>query len=120
MYLEYTESAESVKAIRAQQASLQKGEAAFCIGEQLADICQREPASAELVRQDLENEEMSLKACAAKLQATADEKHRKDNSEMVCIMPTEAETVIRAFYGLPEAGSIQAETTACVNLLDFL
>ena len=43
----------AVEAIEKQQATVKPRSAQWMVGEQLKDICRREPASAELVAQDL-------------------------------------------------------------------
>ena len=73
------------------------------VGEQLKDICAADPHCAELVAQDLENKDMSLEKAAAKIKAYADELHKKQKGNCVCVPPNEAERIIREFYGLPKA-----------------
>ena len=86
--------------IEAQQKGHEK-EPLFMIGEQLKDIARREPASAELLEQDLAVEGMGLEAMAAKLQEYADKHH--GSARCFCITPAVAEDLIRNFYGLPAA-----------------
>lgn len=78
---------------------------AWMVGEQLKDICAADPACAELVSQDLENKDMSLEKAAAKIKAYADELHKKQKGNCVCVPPNEAERIIREFYGLPAASA---------------
>lgn len=83
-------------------AAQQKGhenEPRFMIGEQLKEIAEREPKSAELLEQDLQVKEMSLEAAEKKLKEYAD-KNRKGNC--FCITPLVAEGILREFYGLPK------------------
>lgn len=91
--------------IEAQQKG-QENTPAWMIGEQLKEIAAREPASAELLEQDLANEAMSLKAAAKKLQEYADKHH--GSARAFCITPKVAEGILRDFYGLPKAGEAPA------------
>ena len=80
----------------------QKGhetEPRFMIGEQLKEIAEREPLSAELLERDLEIEEMSLEAAEKHFQAYSDKNHGSKSS--FCITPKVAEKLLREFYGLP-------------------
>lgn len=85
--------------IEAQQKGLEDT-AIWMVGEQLKDICSREPDSAKLVAEDLENKDMSLANAEKKIKAYAD-KHRKGN--FACVPPNVAEKILREFYGLPGA-----------------
>lgn len=71
----------------------------FMIGEQLKEIAEREPLSAELLERDLEIEEMNLEAAEKHFQAYSDEKSGKKGT--FCITPIVAEKLLREFYGLP-------------------
>ena len=74
----------------------------FMIGEQLKEIAEREPLSAELLERDLEIEEMNLEAAEEHFQEYADEQTRGKRSNVVfCITPKVAERLLREFYGLP-------------------
>ena len=75
------------------------------VGEQLKDICAGDPHCAELVAQDLENKDMSIQKAAGKIKAFADELHKKQKGNCVCVPPNEAEKIIRKVYGLPEASA---------------
>ena len=94
--------AEAIKAIEAQQAAVEERSPQWMVGEQLKDICRREPRSAELLLQDLKVENMNITAAEKKIKAYAD-KHRTGNS--ACVTPSEADRILRKFYGLPEPGS---------------
>ncbi len=72
---------------------------AWMIGEQLKEICRKEPESARLVEQDLMGA-LTLAGCANKLKAKADELHRAQKGDCVCIPPQVAEGVIREYFGL--------------------
>ncbi len=89
----------AVEAIEKQQATVKPRSAQWMAGEQLKEICRREPASAELVAQDLEQPAMSIVEAEKKIKAFAD-KHKAGNSSSVS--PVEAEQILREFYGLPE------------------
>lgn len=93
--------------ITAAQAGLENTDA-YMVGQQLKDIC-RDPACADLVAADLENPDMSLKACAAKIKEWADEQHRKNKGSCVCVPPDVAEGIIRKFYGLPDATAAEPQ-----------
>lgn len=83
-------------------AEQQKGhetEPRFMIGEQLKEITEREPLSAELLERDLEIEEMNLEAAEKHFQKYADRNHGK--AKAFCITPKVAERLLREFYGLP-------------------
>lgn len=83
-------------------AEQQKGhetEPRFMIGEQLKEIAEREPLSAELLERDLEIEEMNLEAAEKHFQKYADRNHGK--AKAFCITPKVAERLLREFYGLP-------------------
>ena len=74
----------------------------FMIGEQLKEIAEREPLSAELLERDLQIREMNLEAAEKHFQEYADEQTRGKRSNVVfCITPKVAEQLLREFYGLP-------------------
>ena len=107
--------------IALQKIAAQQGKertAVWMVGEQLKDICRHEPRSAELVAQDLDVPEMSLAHCEKKIKAYAD-KHRQCG--FACVVPAEAERIIREFYGLTalEAPSTEPTAPAVINLLDL-
>lgn len=111
----------AVSAIEAQQAKEKGRTAPWMVGEQLKDICRREPASAELIAQDMANEDMSIQAAEKTIKAYAD-KHRTGN--FACVTPAKAEEILRKFYGLPkpeEAPEAEAPKPESdnVNLEDF-
>ena len=84
--------------IEAQQKG-KENTAPWMVGEQLKDICRREPKAAELVEKDLDVKEMSIAECEKKIRAWADA-HKKGSCAVV--PPNVAEGIIRKFYGLPE------------------
>ena len=71
----------------------------FMIGEQLKEIAEKEPLSAELLERDLQIEEMNLAAAEKRFQEYADKNHGKERT--FCITPKVAERILREFYGLP-------------------
>ena len=73
----------------------------WMVGEQLKDILRSEPSLAELVAQDLDVTEMSIAECEKKIKAFAD---RHKTGSFSCVIPSEAERIIREFYGLPTQG----------------
>lgn len=108
-------------------SALQKGKentAPWMVGEQLKDICRREPECAELVEKDLDVKGMGLEDCEKKIKAYADG-HKKGNCAVV--PPNVAEEIIRKFYGLPDrreetpAEPMQQEQPAgFIDLTDFI
>ena len=89
---------EAIQAIEAQQAKVKDRSPQWMVGEQLKDICRREPRSAELLAQDLKVEDMSITAAEKKIKAFADG-HK--TGAFSCVSPVEAENILRKFYGLP-------------------
>ena len=114
---------QAIRAIEEQQKKVKERSAPWMVGEQLKDICRREPASAELICQDLQVEAMSIVEAEKKIKAYAD-KHKTGN--FACVTPAEAEGILREFYGLStERAGLDPATTAKgagapINLLDFL
>lgn len=101
---------------------LQKGKentAPGMVGEQLKDICRREPQLESIVLEDLENPDMSLEKCEQQIKAWADKQKRTGNC--VCVAPNVAEGIIREFYGLPETTGEhgQGDAGAPRKLLDL-
>ena len=89
--------------IEAQQAKLKNTEPAWMVGEQLKDICRADPHCADIVEEDLESESMSLEKAAAALKKYSDDNHGK--ARCFCITPKVADSILRKFYGLPEAAA---------------
>lgn len=101
-----------------QQSKVKDRSAPWMVANQLMDICRREPASAELIAQDLENESMSIVEAEKKIKAFA-VKHKTGNFS--CVTPTDAENILREFYGLSQPGcGVHGETGVVLNLADFL
>lgn len=98
----------------------------WMVGEQLKDICRREPACESILSVDLDGKAMSLANAAAKIKAYADNQKRTGNC--VCVPPNVAEGILREFYGLPEAGAAMptpepvqvSASPKILNLADFL
>lgn len=86
----------------------------WMVGEQLKDILRSEPNLAEIVAQDLDVKEMALSECEKKIKAFADE-HKTGNFS--CVVPAEAERIIREFYGLPARGEAAGPAPAGDNLI---
>ena len=89
----------AIAMIEKQQEAVKPRSAQWMVGEQLKDICLREPRSAELIAQDLEVEKMSITEAEKKIKAFAD---ANKTGNFACVTPVEAETILREFYGLPE------------------
>lgn len=92
--------------------------AVWMVGEQLKDMLRAEPHLAEIVGQDLDVEDMSLDKCEKKIKEFAD-KHK--TGSFACVIPSEAERIIREFYGLPERGAAAASAAGdnVLHLEDF-
>lgn len=108
---------EAMDKLRAQQSKVKERSAPWMVAEQLMDICRREPESAALIAQDLDNPEMGIVQAERKIKAFADQ-HRVGNSSGVT--GAEAEDILRKFYGLPKPGAEQNPRAAVsVDLADF-
>lgn len=90
--------------------------AVWMVGEQLKDMIRNDPAGQEIVSQDLELQEMSLRNCEKKIKEFADG-HKTGN--FACVTPVEAEAIIREFYGLAEREETTTVAAGVVNLADF-
>ena len=97
---EYQEK--TIAAIEAQQAKVKERSPQWMVGEQLKDICRMEPGSAELIAQDLDVAAMSITEAEKKIKAFADA-HKSGGFS--CVMPMEADRILREFYGLTAAGT---------------
>ena len=113
--------------ITAQQAKHKQGSAPWCVGEQLKDMLRAQPETAELVVHDLDQTGMSLADCEKKIAAFAQD-HRQGGVGFCG--PADADRIIRAFYGLPEAPAVSYPTPPAasyatpkrktIRLADFL
>lgn len=114
----------AIEMIEVQQKG-REGTAPWMVGEQLKDICRREPNSAELIAQDLAVAEMSLVEAEKKIRAYADS-HKKGNFS--CVTPDVADSILRKFYGLSKPENVVVTPAApaaksaskIVDLSDFL
>lgn len=98
-----------------QQAKAPEGSDVWMVGEQLKDICRREPACVPILAEDLGNKDMGLLAAAGKIKGYADQHH--GSLKCYCVSPWQAEKILREFYGLPEAGAAAPAPDSLV--LDF-
>lgn len=107
--------------IEAMQAG-KENTAPWTVGQQLKDICKRQPQYEQIVLEDLENPDMSLEKCEKQLRAWADEQNRKQKGNCVCVPPDVADGIIRKFYGLGEAEETGADSGAgdILDLEDLL
>lgn len=114
--------AEAIRAIEAQQSKVKDRSPQWMVGEQLKDICRREPRSAELLAQDLKVAGMSITAAEKKIKAYADS-HKTGNFS--CVTPMEADRILREFYGLPELSAAPPPAAdppkrKIIDMMDFL
>ena len=94
--------------IRAQQGA--ERTPVWMVGEQLADIIRRDESAQEIVSRDLDqNGEKKIKAFA--------DKHKTGN--FACVIPSEAERIIREFYGITETQTAASEAGVALNLEDY-
>lgn len=101
-------------------AAQQKGKedtTVWVVGEQLKDICRRDPHCAAIVDQDLDSKSMSIEEAEKKIKEWSD-KHR--GSKRCFGVPCNvAEKIIREFYGLPEADAVPEPEKASSDILDL-
>lgn len=117
----------AVGLIEEQQKAVKERSAQWMVGEQLKDMCRREPECAELLYQDLQVKEMSITEAEKKIKAFAD---KNKTGNFACVTPMEADRILREFYGLPTgradmesaptAGKETVGATGTINILDFL
>ena len=105
--------------IEAQQKGMEDT-TVFMVGEQLKDICRADPACAEIVAADLQQEAMSIANCEKKIKALADKLGREKQLQSVGVSPDTAEKIIRQFYGLPEVGEKAAPVAPMASEMDLL
>lgn len=84
--------------LREQQSRVSEHSAAWMVAEQLMEICRREPGSAELIAQDLDNPEMDIAHAEKQIKAYADA--NRNGAKCFCVSPVQAEEILRKFYGL--------------------
>lgn len=75
---------------------------AYIVGEQLKEICRRDPACAAIVAEDLTDPAMGISHCEKKIKEFADGLHKKKKLSAVGVSAKTAEGIIRKFYGLPD------------------
>ena len=109
----------AIALLEEQQRKVNERSAPWMVAEQLKDICRQEPTSAELIAQDLEHEAMSIIEAEKQIKAFADA-HKTGGFS--CVTPSEAEKILRTFYGLPEVAQEAAPPGGAVvlNFEDFL
>lgn len=96
----------AIRLIESQQGSEDKSPHRWMLGEQIKDICRRDPAAAELVAQDLENPELSLAKLEQKFDEFAKKGEQRNGSQgSAIILPKQGERLIREFFGIPEPAS---------------
>lgn len=84
------------------QAKLDPDSCVYEIGEQLKDICRRDPACEQILLEDLQNPSMGLAAADKMLYDWG--KQQAKGKGGCGISGRKAEELLRQFYGLPEAG----------------
>lgn len=108
----------AIQKLEQQQSMVNERSAPWMVAEQLKDICRRESRSAELISQDLDNPEMGIVQAEKKIKAFADA-HK--TGSFSCVTPSEAEEILREFYGLGAPGdSPDGDSPKVLNLADFL
>lgn len=113
----------AVGLIEEQQKAVKERSAQWMVGEQLKDMCRREPECAELLYQDLQVKEMGITEAEKKIKAFAD---KNKTGNFACVTPMEADRILREFYGLPTgeepaaANRTSAPSGGTINILDFL
>lgn len=108
------------------QAKLDPDSCAYEIGEQLKDICRRDPACEKILLEDLQNPDMGLAAADKMLYNWG--KNQAKGKGGFSISGRKAEELLREFYGLPAADAAAPAVKATpvldgpfrLNLDDFL
>lgn len=97
----------------------------WMVGEQLKDICRREPACEGILYTDLGTKGISLADAAAKIRAYSDK--NRGSQKCFCVPPNVAEKILREFYGLPDAGAVvpaepaqDAQSFMSLDLAEYL
>jgi len=109
-------SERAVFMLEQQQAKVKKRSPQWMVGEQLKDIARREPQSAELIAQDLENPAMSIIEAEKQIKAFAD---KRKTGNFSCVTPVEADRILREFYGLPSLAAEPESPPAGAKVLDL-
>ncbi len=108
----------AIAIIEEQQAKAPERSHVRLIGEQLKDICRTTQGAAELVAQDLTVPEMSLEHLKKKFDEFAASKKTGRES---CILPNEADALIREFYGIAKPAETPAPASGpVISLLDLI
>lgn len=108
---------ELIEKIEEQQRKYDKNTAVYAVGEQLKGICEKYAGAAELVLCDLQKPEMSIEACEKKIKEYADELHRTNKSNAICINTDAAEDIICRFYGIDKEASASGGVVSLTDLL---
>lgn len=115
--------------IEAQQKKAGAGTPAWCVGQQLADILNGQPAAAQIVAEDLGTTGMGIADCEKKI---ADFASKNRTGNVGFCGPADADRIIREFYGIPTVGidlangpdftayTKPAQKQTKVSLADFL
>ncbi len=108
---------EAVRKIAEQQTA--ERTPVWMVGEQLKELLRDQPELAEIVLEDLDGKPEALAKCEKKIKEFAD---RNKKGHFACVIPAEAERIIREFFGLPKRGERPAEPRGkpMLNLVDFL
>ena len=107
----------AIEMLREQQAKVTARGPQWMVAEQLIDICEHEPACADILAKDLENDGMGIVEAEKKIKAFADA-HRNKSSRFSCVTPIEADRILREFYGLPVQGGTASEPESGMVDLD--
>lgn len=110
---------DAIRKLKEQQSKVKERSAPWMVAEQLMDLCRREPGSAELIAQDLDNPEMGIVQAEKKIKSFAD---ANKTGNFACVIPSEAEDILRKFYGLPDPQKDKSSAggAVSVDLADFL
>ncbi|MBP3412867.1 MAG: hypothetical protein J6K89_06360 [Oscillospiraceae bacterium] len=99
----------AIAEIEKQQKKLPEYSTAYAVGEQLKDICRNEPASAELLANDLQVKEMDLTHADKKIYEYG-KTLMKGKSGQLGLNAMAVDKVLRDFYKLPDKPSAQQPT----------
>lgn len=113
---------EAIAIIEEQQKAVQERSPQWMVGEQLKDICRREPASAAILLDDLRQDAMSITEAEKQIKTYADE---HQTNHFACVTPIEADEILRNFYGLTVQETAPTDTytppsSGILDLADFL
>ena len=96
---------EAIRLIEEQQQELPKWSPVRMAGEQLKGIASMDPDAAELLAEDLRVKGKGIADAEKQIKKRADEYEKERHATVkgsgaVCVMPWEAEDILREFYGL--------------------